>query len=454
MKALPNQLLRQLQNVTGFNEAAFISAHQQVGATSVRMHPVKGNGLFATNEQVSWCAEGRYLPERPVFTIDPAYHAGAYYVQEASSMFLHHILKQVLAGKGGLKILDLCAAPGGKSTLIASLLDEESLLVANDVIKARAGILEENLTRWGYMNTWVASNDPRDFGRLPGYFDVIIADAPCSGSGLFRKDEKALDEWSEANVQLCSQRQQRILADVWPALKEDGILIYATCSYSPEEDEAILKWLADTYSVESVAIDVPVEWGIVKIESTGMQGYRFFPDKVMGEGFFVAALIKKESSDSVRVPRFKSAADKTVQKQAEHFFTANDIIFLPNGRGEYTSINAVHEADFQLLTKALYFRKAGCLTGQPGNKEWIPAHDIALSINTNNALPAIEVNKENALRYLKKEDLQGLPEGKGWHIVKYNGLGLGWIKMLGSRTNNYLPKSWRIRMEITDADWA
>lgn len=172
-----------------------------------------------------------------------------------------------LKDRTGLRVLDLCAAPGGKSTRIASLLDSDSLLISNDVIRSRATILEENMTRWGHINTWVTSNDPRDLGKLKGYFDIIVVDAPCSGSGLWRKDEKALDEWSEANVQLCGERQQRILADVWPALRQDGILIYATCSYSPQEDEQILDWLANTYEVASISADIDEAWGVVAAPS-------------------------------------------------------------------------------------------------------------------------------------------------------------------------------------------
>ncbi|HEY1033070.1 MAG TPA: RsmB/NOP family class I SAM-dependent RNA methyltransferase, partial [Flavipsychrobacter sp.] len=226
---LPEILLKNLQGVKGFNKEAFIAAHQQAAVTSVRLNPYKVSGVFHNAEKVPWCSEGRYLDARPVFTLDPLFHAGAYYVQEASSMFLQQALKATVPDNNNLRVLDLCAAPGGKSTLIASLLGKDSLLVSNEVIRTRASILEENMSRWGYMNTWVTSNDPKDFGKLKGYFDVIVVDAPCSGSGLFRKDERALGEWSEANVALCSGRQQRILADVWPALKEGGVLIYATC---------------------------------------------------------------------------------------------------------------------------------------------------------------------------------------------------------------------------------
>ena len=449
MKNIPTILLDQLRDVNGFDEQAFIAAHQTPPLTSVRINPRKDMGLFTDNERVPWCNNGVYLPERPVFTLDPAYHAGAYYVQEASSMFLDHLLKTVLQDRKDLRVLDLCAAPGGKSTLIASLLDKDSLLVSNEVIRTRASILDENMTRWGYMNTWVTSNDPRDFARLPGYFDVIVVDAPCSGSGLWRKDKKALDEWSEANVQLCGERQQRILADVWPSLKEGGILVYATCSYSPQEDEEILDWLAESYYVSTMPVEVKEEWGIVSVTTDkGMTGYRFFPNRLKGEGFFVAAVQKKEGADAMRPARFKSLHDKKIQEQAGHLLQDLSALFIPTGKDDYSAINAGHEADMHLLQTAVYLRKTGLKLGQPSAKEWLPAHEVALSIDANRDLPYLDVDREQALRFLKREDM-GIPDvPKGWLIVRYNGSGIGWIKSLGSRINNYLPKHWRIRMDI------
>ena len=417
----------------------------------MRLNPAKDIGLFPANEKVSWCGNGVYLNERPVFTLDPAYHTGAYYVQEASSMFLEQMLTPVLEGRQGLRVLDLCAAPGGKSTIIASLLDKDSLLIANEVIRTRASILEENMTRWGYMNTWVTSNDPLHFARLPGYFDVIVVDAPCSGSGLWRKDARAIDEWSENNVQLCSQRQQRILADVWPALKEGGVLVYATCSYSPQEDEDILDWLAGEYGVKSVTTPVKQEWGITTVTTnSGMAGYRFFPGNVKGEGFFIAAVQKTGEAGELRPLRFRSAHDKKIQQQAQYLLKDTDCFFIQAGKESYGAMRPCHEPDWHLLQQALYLRKTGLTLGSPTAKEWLPDHETALSIDVAAGLPCINATRDQALRFLKREDMgiEGLE--KGWLIVRYNGLGLGWVKSLGNRLNNYLPKQWRIRMDIGD----
>ncbi len=447
---IPESLLQELHGIKGFDRVKFVAAHATAAPVSVRIHPVKGNGIFMTNDRVLWHENGVYLPERPVFTLDPAYHTGAYYVQEASSMYLGRMLQHVLAGRENLRILDLCAAPGGKSTLIASAMTDSSLLIANEVIRTRASILEENISRWGYMNTWVTSNDPRDLGKLTGYFDVIVVDAPCSGSGLWRKDANALNEWSEANVTLCHQRQQRILADVWPALKENGVLIYATCSYSPQEDEDVLDWLAATYSTKGLTIPPEEHWGITEITSPKhqMPGYRFYPGNVKGEGFFIAAVQKKESAGSLKPLRFKTANNPKIQAAAAHLLQRDDIVLIAGKDNCYNAVNMLHEADIALLQQAVYLRKTGLEAGTPMSKEWIPSHDVALCIDISKQLPAIDADREQALRYLKREEtgIDNIP--KGWHVVRYNGQGLGWIKGLGNRTNNYLPKQWRIRMDI------
>lgn len=451
---IPKELINSLAGINKFDKASFLSAHEKAPYISIRLHPVKGHSMFTAYEQVPWCATGRYLEERPVFTVDPLFHTGAYYVQEASSMLLDHMLRQLLPDRSGLRVLDLCAAPGGKSTLIASLLEDDSLLICNEVIRSRASILEENITRWGYMNTWVTSNDPGSFKKLTGYFDVIVVDAPCSGSGMFRKDEKAINEWSENNVALCSQRQQRILADIWPSLKENGVLIYSTCSYSVEENEDVLDWLGSSFKLDSLQVSVEDNWGIEETfsEKNKLTGYRFFPGKVKGEGLFMSAVRKKEDTGAIKLVKYKYAHDKKSYDQCSYLLNT-DFLCIPTEQ-DYIAIEPVHEADYHLLKKHLYLRKTGTSLGVPTKKDWLPAHDVALSVSLSTAIKKVDLSKEQALKFLKKEapELDGLE--KGWYVVCYNGLGIGWIKALGNRINNYLPKNWRIRMEINDADWA
>lgn len=464
MNSLPTELIQSLQNIKGFNEEAFKAVHQSGRqVTSIRFNPNKsvysskasptGGGLEGA---VPWSSCGYYLTERPSFTSDPLFHAGAYYVQEASSMFLEEVLKQTVDLSKPLKVLDLCAAPGGKSTLIQSIISADSLLVSNEVIKTRVNILSENITKWGAANVIVTNNDPKDFQRLQNYFDVIVVDAPCSGSGLFRKDPSAIEEWSSNNVQLCAQRQQRILADVFPALKTGAVMIYSTCSYSQEEDEDICKWLVNELKVESLKLNSPSgragvdgSWGIV--ESDG--GYRFYPDQVKGEGFFIAAFKKmipdSEVNDEVKrqKSKIKPKPEKIPAKEIEilkpYLIDANDFFFIKQN-DEIIAMPVHLENDLVTIQSSLYIKKAGVKLGTLIRNELIPAHELAVSNIIHSSVPRYEVDKETALQYLRKEEIKIDTELKGWVLLTHGQLSLGWIKVMLNRINNYYPASWRI----------
>ena len=475
---LPNALIQSLQNVKGFDEDAFKEVHQAGGQiTSVRLNPQKiGNRQLADNgplimgneqpERVPWNDYGYYLKVRPSFTLDPLFHAGAYYVQEASSMFLEEALKQTVDLTKPLKVLDLCAAPGGKSTLIQSVISKKSLLVSNEVIKTRVNILAENLTKWGAANVIVTNNDPTDFKRLQKYFDVIVVDAPCSGSGLFRKDANAISEWSENNVQLCAQRQQRILADIIPALKDDGVLIYSTCSYSQQEDEAIADWLIETFKVKSLQLKVDAVWGIVETISDKEKafGYRFYPDKVKGEGFFIAAFKKqsyginindevKNHASATLKTKAKNKKDAVTAKEIEvlkpYLINADDLFFIKQNE-EVIAIPIHFEDDLAIIKSALYIKKAGVKLGSIIRSELIPAHDLAVSNIINNNIRTINLDKETALQYLRKVEIKIDTNLKGWVLLTHQqstesfALPIGWIKVMANRSNNYYPKEWRI----------
>ena len=224
--------------------------------------------------RVPWCESGYYLPNRPAFTFDPLFHAGGYYVQEAASMFLEQAMRRSVGAP--CRMLDLCAAPGGKSSLASTLLPKGSLLVANEVIRQRSQILAENLTKWGCPNTIVTNSDPADFGQLDNFFDVLLTDVPCSGEGMFRKDPVAVSEWSPQNVELCYQRQRRILSDVWPSLKPGGIAIYSTCTYNVHEDEENIAWICQELGAEVLEVPVSADWGITgNLLNNDFPVYRF-----------------------------------------------------------------------------------------------------------------------------------------------------------------------------------
>jgi len=425
----------------------FANAHKNVSPISIRVNPAKGNGL--DENKIPWSEVGYYLPARPSFTLDPTFHAGAYYVQEASSMFLEQALKQATELDKPLHVLDLSAAPGGKSTHLLSLMNQDSLLVANEVIRSRAQILSENIQKWGCANVIVTNSDPQTFQKLPGYFDVIVVDAPCSGEGLFRKDPEAAKEWSEDNINLCSLRQRRILTDVWPSLKENGVLIYSTCTYNAKENEENLTWLAENHTVEFVSLSVKPEWNIEEIKVGPVVGYRFYPHRLIGEGFFLSVIRKAETEASIRIRSGKnfSLASKKISdqlvpwtKNADYFRTIRQddlLIQIPD---------ALYD-DMGFISSQLHTVSKGTAIAEIKHEKLIPEHALALSIHLNKEyFPAIELTLDQALAYLRKDNLV-VGEGKrGFALVTYNGNVLGWINQLGNRINNLYPSAWRIRM--------
>ena len=455
---LPQQLLDSIGDVKGFDKEAFERVHasgEQI--TSIRINPIKLSESEASplrgglEGAVPWSQYGYYLKERPSFTFDPLFHAGCYYVQEASSMFLEQALKQTVDLTQPLKVLDLCAAPGGKSTHIQSLISKDSLLVSNEVIRSRANILKDNIIKWGCENVVVTNNDPKDFARLENYFDVIVVDAPCSGSGLFRRDEEAIEEWSLNNVALCSQRQQRILADVWPALKKNGILIYSTCSYSKEEDEDIVNWLqkelpiAHTSTIAQCPLTIDKNWGI--IESNG--GYRFWPDKVKGEGFFLACFRKTEGEENSSL-KAKVKAEPATKKEIEilqKWIKTEGLHFIKYKNTVYAWPEQLVN-DFNLLLTNCRVIYSGTIIGEFFHDKMVPDHALAMSKLVNELVETTALNYDQAIEYLKRKDLHIETQKKGWQLVTYEGNPLGWINALPNRINNYYPKELRILKDL------
>jgi 16S rRNA C967 or C1407 C5-methylase (RsmB/RsmF family)/NOL1/NOP2/fmu family ribosome biogenesis protein len=452
---LPNDLLNSLEGIKGFDKEAFVKVHESgEQVTSIRINPFKSNvksemsneksfhfSGFTFHDRVPWTDFGYYLAERPSFTFDPLFHAGCYYVQEASSMFLEQALKQTVDLSRPLKVLDLCAAPGGKSTHLLSLISKDSLLVSNEVIRSRANILNDNIIKWGCSNVVVTNNDPKDFQRLENYFNVIVIDAPCSGSGLFRREPEAIEEWSEQNVELCSQRQQRILADVLPALKAGGILIYSTCSYSKEENEFICKWLINELKVESLKLKVEEGWNVVESEI----GYRFWPDKIKGEGFFISCFKKNdESSDEFYLPKAKQGKLSSSElENLKKYVNDEGINFVKYGK----SIHAIPETllqDLNFLPSKLRTLNCGIRIGEIIKDKLVPEHALVLSNIANSSIQQIELNYEQAIQYLKKKELSIQTDKKSWALVTYQQCPLGWINILSNRINNYYPRELRI----------
>ena len=301
---LPQAFIERTRQLLGETQyPLFEEALQTEVPVSIRPNRTKCD-KSVEGEAIPWATSGMYLKNRPTFTFDPLFHAGCYYVQEASSMFVERVLREYV--KEPVVMLDLCAAPGGKSTLCRSALPEGSLLVANEVMRNRSQILAENLVKWGHPEVIVTNNDPADFTDLTHLFDVILTDVPCSGEGMFRKDPVAVEEWSVENVDICWQRQRRILTDIWPSLKPGGLLIYSTCTFNSEEDEVNVAWIARELGAEILEVPTEEGWGITgNLIGKDFPVYRFMPHKTRGEGFFLAVLRKRPEVLDDTPKRFK-----------------------------------------------------------------------------------------------------------------------------------------------------
>ncbi|MDH6309744.1 16S rRNA C967 or C1407 C5-methylase (RsmB/RsmF family)/NOL1/NOP2/fmu family ribosome biogenesis protein [Dysgonomonas sp. PFB1-18] len=428
----------------------FVAALTANPPTSIRLNKVKSNNYKPDTENILWCDAGYYLNKRPQFTFDPLFHAGCYYVQEASSMFIGQALRQYISDD--VKVLDLCAAPGGKSTLIADLISENSLLVSNEVIRSRAHILSENITKWGKPNTIVTNNDPAQIGKLNNFFDIILVDAPCSGEGMFRKDEGAISEWSVDNVKLCKERQQRILADIWPALKPGGLLLYSTCTYNMEENEQNVQWIRDELQAEVLPVAIKDEWDISPSFADDIHAYRFFPHKTKGEGFFFALLRKTgtEQEDSISFKKSKNNKDQKTKvkldtQYRDYIRDKDNYTFYQKGEAWHAFPSVLHN-DLLMVQSRLNTISEGVCLGEFKGKDFIPSQSLAMSNSLNiKAFNSTVIDWHTAISYLRKEALTLTDQPKGYILLTYNNIPLGFVKNIGNRANNLYPQEWRIR---------
>jgi len=441
---LPEAFVSRTIKILGPEFRDLEKALEGIAPTSIRVNDK--TDYRPSDERVDWCESGYYLKERPLFTADPLFHAGIYYVQEASSMFLYQAVKQHFPE--AQTVLDLCAAPGGKSTLLTQALPESSILVSNEIVRSRAYILAENLIKWGNPNIVVTNNEPKDFGSLPGYFDAVVVDAPCSGEGMFRKDAGAILEWSEYNVTLCAARQKEILSAVWDSLKTDGILVYSTCTFNREENEENVKWICEELGADLLSMDLK---GNTAITATDY-GYRFYPHKTKGEGLFLTVLRKNS-----RV--LPSRNNKRDDKKNIKFVTKSNVstfsllneerwVIIPE-ENRIKGYDKDRLNDFLLLNKQLKCMHSGLLLGELKGTDFIPSASMALSKKLDReSVETVEVDYRTAISFLKKEAIV-LPESsRGYILINFNGQALGWVKNLGNRTNNLYPNEWRIRMKI------
>lgn len=456
-----------MQAQLGDEYDAFFAALQEKPKISLRYNPNKSGANFPTATPVPWCDGGYYLPERPAFFKDPHIYAGSYYVQEASSM----LIAQMGDFAQDIRVLDLCAAPGGKSTLLASRLTEGSLLVSNEIVRNRAEVLEENISRWGSANVIVTHNHPKSFGNLRNFFDLIVIDAPCSGEGMFRKDPKVMQHWSPKMVQHCAQRQKDILNAVMDSLKPGGRLIYSTCTYNPTENEDIIHWLlhseSDMYRI--LPVELPAAWGLTPGTTEDRHPdlrytYHCYPHKVAGEGFYLACVEKLRSSvQRMESPRARARhAARRGPNQASalplnrgdrevvqrYIATPDDYAFYDIEGFAYAVPRAV-AGDYESLAGELNMLKAGIRIGEIKGGKLIPDHDLALAEITGEKVPVIPLDHEQSMRYLSRDELHmETGELRDWAIVAFEGRHLGWVKVLDNRVNNHLPKQLKIRTSL------
>lgn len=444
---LPEAFCERIASQFRGEHLAFLKSLNKDSRTSVRINSNKSNAQ-PEEEKIPWAQNAYFLSQRPSFVCDPLFHAGHYYVQEASSMFLEQAILQLELDKKAITALDLCAAPGGKSTHLIQLINNDSLLVSNEVIRSRAPILAENLIKWGKPNYVVTSNDASHFQQLQ--FDLIVVDAPCSGEGLFRKQAESRNEWSQNNCDLCSARQQRILEDIWPALAPDGILVYSTCTYNPRENELGLEQFLSDKNAQIKSLQLSNDWNVNTVKLLDGEAYRFLPHQSQGEGFFMAVIQKQESQ--VRKPISNKHSKKSSKQQIAAYkgnalpyalktnflaYQKNKIVF---------ACNPLHTKQLFELDSQLYILQFGGELGLWKGKDFIPSHALAQNIVFDSAsVPRYKTTRAEAQAYLRKENLTMPDTAKAYVLVEYENAILGWAKNIGNRSNNLYPMHYRVR---------
>ncbi|MBO7487265.1 MAG: rRNA cytosine-C5-methyltransferase [Bacteroidales bacterium] len=422
----------------------YLQALENEPATvSVRRNPFKlTKEAFAAHfadladGQVPWCAEGLYLSRRPQFQFDPLVHAGAIYVQDAASMVVQEVFGK-LRGDSPARVLDLCAAPGGKSTCIASdALRSGDLLVSNEVIRSRATILAENMAKWGRADIVVTNDEPRRFAALEGYFDLVLADVPCSGEGMFRKDEGSIGQWSPDNVALCAARQRKIVADMWPSLKTGGILLYSTCTFNNAENDGNAEWICRELGAEMLPLEVAPQ------ALRTAYGLQFIPGTTRSEGLYIAALRKTSDARPIRFkwPKLPARVSCDFAKDAECFRVATSA-------GDMVKAYPVGlAAEIMALEDRLGVIRSGVAVASVKGRDLVPTAAIALSCHLNEkTFPCETLSAGDALKYLRLEPLAFPHAPKGFILLRYEGIPLGFVKNLGGRSNNLFPSAWRLR---------
>ena len=452
MIALPVAFVERMRKQLGADEAErLIVALDTPSSVAVRLNPAKSGekGVWSGGKAIGWSVNGWRLSERPSFTLDTAFHAGAYYVQEAASQFIDHIIAgEDLRGK---RVLDMCSAPGGKTTIYSTAVGEDGLVVANEYIRSRANILADNVRKWGMGNVLVTNNAPEHLAQFEGWFDLVAVDAPCSGEGMFRKEEVAREDWSDEAVKMCAARQMSIVREAWQTLRDGGLFIYSTCTFNDEEDEGVLRaFIEESGEVfaPSQRVELQDEWGVVRGEVGAFQTFRFFPHKTDSEGLFVAVARKVEPTTQ-RTPkarkRVMQEVDKASRKELSKWLkNADNHSFAMVADTIYAYRTEQFKA-VQALSEGLTAIYSGVAMGQIFKGKLKPDWALSQYVGLNRSAVSVEeLDEERALEYLRKHDIAVGDMAEGINLVTHNDRALGFVKRIGARCNNLYPNSLKI----------
>ena len=439
---LPEAFIEQLRDLLPDEWEALTSAITTTEpSVAVRVNEARGASVPDGVRRVPWFEQGLYLADRPVFTFDTDWHAGRYYVQDASSMFIAHVIKHLVHEP--VRYLDLCAAPGGKTTAAVQALPSPSLVVANEIVPPRARVLADNVIRWGNPRCVVTSNAPAQFSKLTHFFDVIAADVPCSGEGMMRKDDEAVAQWSPTLVAQCAQRQREILTDAWQALRPGGLLIYSTCTYNRQENEDMADFIVNELGATSLEIPIEPSWNIHSAIGSDCHCYRFMPHRVDGEGLFMAAF-RKEGNGTRQMPRIKEKTIKKVDETVKKWLSSPDGFIMDQQGDLFIAVPQDIRSEVATLRATLNVLHAGVEMATLMGRKTVPHHALAMSLaRSADAFPMCEVDYPSALRYLRGESIS-INGPRGYVLVAHEGAVLGFANNLGNRANNLYSKSLRI----------
>lgn len=445
MDHLPPEFVQRMKIQLGNEAEEFLTALDRPSPTSIRLHHLKGRSSYELNEKVKWCDTGYYLETRPPFYLDPHWHAGAYYVQEASSMILDDVIKQLKLDDQPRIWLDVCASPGGKTGILAKHLGPGDVMVANEVVGQRRSILRENLIRAGFLNSFI-SGEPASAFSEP-FADIILIDAPCAGEGMMRKEPEAIRQWAPSLVQSCSLMQKQIVSDAVKALKVDGFLIYSTCSYSMEENLQNVAYFSEKHQLQCVPLSFPDDWGISTLQQGNHVGYQLYPHKVKGEGLFIAVL-QNTSTEEPKYRKFKkpfNLFESVPDWMSSHFDKPETKRLRKNNpQNQFITIDAEIKANEVLM----YMPRAECLSeaGELKGRDFVPSHFLAMAGTQQDDYTILPVDRSAALDYLERTT-NTLPSVKnpGWYVISFEETQLGWAKYTAQGWKNHYPMNWRLR---------